>query len=256
MYRADETSINRGNVNLYAWLLDRAPRRTARAIRSPCTRARSRGSRSWCPGETPLPGQRLGRDRLAGDPGRGPRLHRRRLRHRPRGGTRSRAPTRCASPRATRRRARRCRARSANGYRQFSVSLGTVGTQTLTVTRPDERRDRRHDQRRRSGDPERGRPLRRSPRSPRRMTAGAPVTRDDPRHRRERQHDPRTTPATRACAANTGAGQHLARADRVHRRRVDRPDDASAAPAARCRFTLLRLRRAAAHRAPATRSPS
>ncbi|MBI3539809.1 MAG: hypothetical protein HY076_06010, partial [Candidatus Eisenbacteria bacterium] len=131
MYRADESSINRGNVNMYAFL-DAAPAKNGTSdpfIVHPGPFARAQ---LIVPGETPLPGSVSGK---TGSPatqsaGRGfavsvwatdnwwnpvPSADNVRIissdaaANTPQTGTLS------------------------NGFRQFTVSLGTVGTQTLTV---------------------------------------------------------------------------------------------------------------------------
>ncbi len=133
MYRADETSINRGNVNIYA-------RSRSRSVEERHQRSvhRSSGSVLACSdrrsGTEPVAGERHRRHRIAGDAERGPVVRRPGVLHRLSTGTRSRAPTWCGSRRAIPERAHRVSGALNNGYRQFSVSLGTVGTQTLTIT--------------------------------------------------------------------------------------------------------------------------
>ena len=131
MYRADETSINRGNVNLYAFL-DAAPQKNGTS--DPFTVHPAPFSRVQLvvPGETVLPGSVAGK---TGSPA-----------------TQSAGQAFNASVWATDAywnpvpSADNVRITSSdpaantpvtgtltNGFRQFSVSLGTVGTQTLTV---------------------------------------------------------------------------------------------------------------------------
>jgi hypothetical protein len=132
MYRADESSINRGNVNMYAYL-DAAPQKNGTSdpfIVHPGPFARVQ---LIVPGETPLPGSVSGK---LGTPA-----------------TQSATVAFNVSVWATDNwwnpvpSADNVRITSSdpaastpvsgtmtNGFRQFSVSLGTVGTQTLTVS--------------------------------------------------------------------------------------------------------------------------
>ncbi len=131
MYRADETSINRGNVNLYAYL-DAAPGKNGTS--DPFTVHPGPFSRIQLvvPGESPLPGSVSGK---VGSPA-----------------TQSAARAFVASVWATdawwnpvpsgdnvRLTSSDPAANTpltgamSNGFRQFSPSLGTVGTQTLTI---------------------------------------------------------------------------------------------------------------------------
>jgi hypothetical protein len=131
MYRADETSINRGNVNLYAWL-PAAPAKNGTS--DPFTVHPGSFARIQVvvPGQTPLPGsvsgvsgnpasQSAGRAFTAGvystDSWWNP--------------VPSADVVRIVSsdPAFT-----PASGALSNGYRAFSVTLGTVGTQTLTVS--------------------------------------------------------------------------------------------------------------------------
>ena len=131
MYRADESSINRGNVNMYAYL-DAAPQKNGTSdpfIVHPGPFARVQ---IVVPGETPLPGsvsgkigtpatQSAGRAFNVGVYGTDaywnqvPAADNVRIT--------SSDPAANTPLTGT----------LSNGFRQFSVSLGTVGTQTLTV---------------------------------------------------------------------------------------------------------------------------
>ncbi len=132
MYRADESSINRGNVNMYAYL-DAAPQKNGTSdpfVVHPGPFARVQ---LVVPGEAPLPGSVSGK---VGSPA-----------------TQSAGRTFVASvwstdaywnPIPSGDNVRITSSDPAantpltgalsNGFRQFSVSLGTVGTQTLTVS--------------------------------------------------------------------------------------------------------------------------
>ncbi len=132
MYRADETSINRGNVNVYAYL-EAAPSKNGTS--DPFT---VHPGGFWrlqivVPGQTPLPGSVTG---LIGTPAS-------------QGAGRSFAVSIYATdaywnPVSSGDQVRITSSDPAastpvsgalsNGYRQFSVALGTVGTQTLTVS--------------------------------------------------------------------------------------------------------------------------
>jgi hypothetical protein len=131
MYRADETSINRGNVNMYAYL-DAAPQKNGTSdpfVVHPGPFARVQ---LVVPGETPLPGSVSGKTGSPATQSAGlafnvsvwatdaywnpvPSADNVRI-------TSSDA---AASTPVT--------GVLTNGFRQFNLSLGTVGTQTLTV---------------------------------------------------------------------------------------------------------------------------
>jgi hypothetical protein len=131
MYRADETSINRGNVNLYAWL-ENAPGKNGTS--DPFTVHPGSFSRVQIvvPGESPLPGSVSGRTGTPASQGAGqnfavnvwatdawwnpvPSGDQVRV---------SSSDPRAASATGF----------LANGFVRLNVSLGTVGTQTLTVS--------------------------------------------------------------------------------------------------------------------------
>ena len=132
MYRADETSINRGNVNLYAYL-EQAPAKNGTSdpfTVHPGTPARVQ---IVVPGETPLPGSVSGKSGTPATQGAGrafnagvyatdnwwnpvPSADQVRI---------SSSDNQANTP---------LTGALVNGFRQFSVSLGTVGTQTLTVS--------------------------------------------------------------------------------------------------------------------------
>ncbi len=132
MYRADETSINRGNVNLYAYL-DNAPQKNGTS--DPFTIHPGPFARVQIvvPGQTPLPGSVSG---TTGSPatqsaGRAFNVNvwatDAYWNPVPSGdNVRITSNDPAASTPQT--------GALSNGYRQFSVSLGTVGTQTLTVS--------------------------------------------------------------------------------------------------------------------------
>jgi hypothetical protein len=132
MYRADETSINRGNVNLYAWIAN-APAKNGTSdpfTVHPGTAARLQ---IVVPGQTPLPGSVSG---LTGTPASqsagqsfsvGVYATDNWWNQVPSGDvaritSSDGAATLPASGALT------------NGYRAFNVTLGTVGTQTLTAS--------------------------------------------------------------------------------------------------------------------------
>ena len=132
MYRADETSINRGNVNLYAWL-ESAPAKNGTSdpfTVHPGTFARLQ---VIVPGETPLPGSVSGKSGTAATQGAGRAFNVGVY------GTDTwwnQVPTSdvvrvtSSDPLANTPRT----ATMANGFAQLSISLGTVGSQTLTAT--------------------------------------------------------------------------------------------------------------------------
>jgi hypothetical protein len=132
MYRADETSINRGNVNLYA-LLDQAPQKNGTSdpfTVHPGTPARVQ---IVVPGETPLPGSVSGKSGVPATQGAGRTFN-----------VGVYATDNWWNPVPSADQVRVSSSDGAantplsgalvNGFRQFGVSLGTVGTQTLTVT--------------------------------------------------------------------------------------------------------------------------
>jgi hypothetical protein len=132
MYRADETSINRGNVNLYA-LLDQAPQKNGTS--DPFTVHPGSPARVQIvvPGETPLPGSVSGKTGTPATQGAGRIFN---------VGAYATDPWWNPVPSADQVRISSSDPAAntplsgalVNGFRQFGVSLGTVGTQTLTVT--------------------------------------------------------------------------------------------------------------------------
>jgi hypothetical protein len=131
MYRADETSINRGNVNLYAFL-EAAPSKNGTSdpfTVHPGTAARVQ---VVVPGETPLPGSVSGKSGTPATQGAGRAFN---------VGIYATDAYWNQVPSADNVRVTSSDAAAntpqtgvlTNGFRQFSVSLGTVGTQTLTV---------------------------------------------------------------------------------------------------------------------------
>jgi hypothetical protein len=132
MYRADETSINRGNVNLYAFL-EQAPQKNGTSdpfTVHPGTPARVQ---IVVPGETPLPGSVSGKTGTPATQGAGRTFN---------AGVYATDAYWNPVPSGDNVRVSSSDAAAntpltgalVNGFRQFSVSLGTVGTQTLTVT--------------------------------------------------------------------------------------------------------------------------
>jgi len=131
MYRADESSINRGNVNMYAYL-DAAPQKNGTSdpfIVHPGPFARLQ---LIVPGETPLPGSVSGKLGSPATQSAGVAFN-----------TSVWATDAYWNPVPAADNVRITSSDPAastpvtgtltNGFRQFSVSLGTVGTQTLTV---------------------------------------------------------------------------------------------------------------------------
>jgi hypothetical protein len=132
MYRADETSINRGNVNLYA-LLEQAPQKNGTS--DPFTVHPGPAARVQIvvPGETPLPGSVSGKLGTPATQGAGRIFN---------VGVYATDTWWNPVPVADNVRVSSSDAAAntplsgalVNGFRQFGVSLGTVGSQTLTVT--------------------------------------------------------------------------------------------------------------------------
>ncbi|MGH7724532.1 MAG: hypothetical protein ACREOU_03815 [Candidatus Eiseniibacteriota bacterium] len=132
MYRADETSINRGNVNLYAWL-ESAPQKNGTS--DPFTVHPGNFSRLQVivPGETPLPGSVTGKTGTPATQGAGRTFN-----------VGVYATDQWWNPVPSGDNVRLTSSDPAantpltgalsNGFRQFLASLGTVGTQTLTVS--------------------------------------------------------------------------------------------------------------------------
>ena len=132
MYRADETSINRGNVNLYAFL-DAAPQKNGTS--DPFTVHPGPFSRVQLivPGETPLPGSVSGKTGSPATQSAGQGFN-----------VSVWATDAYWNPVPSADNVRITSSDPAastpvtgvlnNGFRQFNVSLGTVGTQTLTVS--------------------------------------------------------------------------------------------------------------------------
>jgi hypothetical protein len=134
MYRADETSINRGNVNIYAY---DASTPTANGTSDPFTVHPGSFSRVQIvvPGQTPLPGSASG---VSGSPGTqavgtafvvsvyGTDAYWNQV---PVGDN-----VRVVSNTDNAEVVSPTSGALSNGYRQFTVTLNTVGTQTLTVT--------------------------------------------------------------------------------------------------------------------------
>jgi hypothetical protein len=130
-YRADETSINRGNVNLYAYL-DAAPQKNGTS--DPFTVHPAAFSRVQIivPGESPLPGSVSGKTGSPATQSAGRAFNVSVWGTDPYwnvvpvfDNVRITSSDAAANTPVT--------GTLNNGFRQFSVSLGTVGTQTLTV---------------------------------------------------------------------------------------------------------------------------
>jgi hypothetical protein len=132
LYRADETSINRGNVNLYAWL-ESAPQKNGTSdpfTVHPGTFARLQ---VIVPGETPLPGSIAGKSGTPATQGAGRTFN---------VGVYATDTWWNQSPSSDNVRLTSSDPAAStpvtgtltNGFRQFNVSLGTVGSQTLTAS--------------------------------------------------------------------------------------------------------------------------
>ncbi len=131
-YRADETSINRGNVNYYAWL-DNAPGKNGTS--DPFTVHPGNFSRVQLivPGETPLPGAVIGKTGTPTSQSAGQTFS-----------VQVYATDNWWNPVPSSDNVRVTSSDAGastpvtgamtNGQRSFSLSLGTVGTQTLTVS--------------------------------------------------------------------------------------------------------------------------
>jgi hypothetical protein len=131
-YRADETSINRGNVNLYA-LLDAAPAKNGTSDPFTVHPGPFARIQITVPGETPLPGSLSGKTGSPATQSAGQAFNVNAYATDaywnlvPSGdNVRITSSDAAASTPVT--------GALINGSRQFNVSLGTVGTQTLTVS--------------------------------------------------------------------------------------------------------------------------